>query len=224
MNEITNKNKTLSLTKKLVITGALSALVIVLGSTNLGMIPLGPAASITILQIPVIIAVMLVGLPSGLFVGAVFGILSLILAAVRPSGVLDPLFVNPLCSVLPRMLLAVAAWGIWKLLTIIPKFPKIVAAGITGFAATFVHTLLVIGCIYIFEGTSVKAAMGGMGYFALIGVLTPQALMEAAGATVVCAAVYTGLYAAGKSKSKLSQETDTEPAETSETKTEDKNV
>ena len=52
------------------------ALVIVHGITKLGLIPLGATASISILQIPVILVAMLAGLPYGVFVGAVFGILS----------------------------------------------------------------------------------------------------------------------------------------------------
>ena len=203
MNDTT---RILSLNKKLALTGAFSALVIVLGITNLGIIPIGPAASITILQIPVILIVMLAGLPEGLFVGAVFGILTLVRAAMSPSGVLDPLFVNPLCSVLPRMIIAVIAWGLWKLLNLIPKMPKIASAGITGFITTIAHTLLVIGAIYIFEGAGVKEAMGGMGYFALIGALSFNAILESIAATIVCAAVYTGIFIAGNRKSKLSAE------------------
>lgn len=208
MNNLNETNKTLSLNKKLALTGALTALVIVLSLTNLGMIPLGPVASITILQIPVIIAAILAGLYSGMFVGTGFGILSLILAATRPSGALDPLFVNPLCSVLPRILFAVFAWLLWKALNYIPKMPRIISAGITGFVSTLVHTLLVIGSLYIFEGGAVKEAFGTLGYWAFIGMLTPQALMEAAASTVVCVAVYVGIYAAEKSKSKLSAEGD----------------
>ena len=45
----------LSRNKKLALTGAFSALVVVLGITNLGLIPIGATASITILQIPVIL-------------------------------------------------------------------------------------------------------------------------------------------------------------------------
>ena len=122
-------NEALSLNKKLTLTGALSALVIVLGITKLGFITLG-AASITILHIPVILICMLAGLPEGLFVGATFGILSLIQAAMSTNGGLDPLFVNPLVSVLPRMLIAVIAWGLWKALNLIPHMPKAVSAGI----------------------------------------------------------------------------------------------
>lgn len=196
----------LSRNKKLALTGAFSALVVVLGITNLGLIPIGATASITILQIPVILIVMMAGLWEGVFVGFAFGLLSLIRAAMSPSGLLDPLFVNPLCSILPRMLLAVVAFGCWKVLNLIPKMPKMISAGITGFIATVAHTLLVIGCIYIFEGTDVRAVMGGKGYFAVIGTLAFNAVLEAVASTIVCVAVYAGLFLASNKKSKLSQE------------------
>ena len=197
-----NNTSTLNKNRKLALTGAFSALVIVLVITNLGIIPIGAVASITILQVPVILICMLAGLQEGLFVGAVFGIASLIRAAMCPSGALDPLFVYPWNSVLPRMLLAVVAWAVWNLLTAIPHMPKIVAAGITGFVATAAHTLMVIGCIYLFNGTDVQAAMQ-MGYWALIAALTFNAVLEAAASTLVCIAVYAGLYISGKRHSKL---------------------
>ena len=195
-----------SLTRKLVLTGALSALIIVLGITKLGLIPIGPAASITILHVPIILAACLIGLPSALFTGAVFGIMSLIQAAMSPSGVLDPLFVNPLCSVLPRVLTGLIAWALWFAFSKLPKLPKSVSAGITAFISTACHTILVIGCLYVFAGSAVRDAMGGMGYFALMAVLAPQAAIEAAAATIICAAVYVGLFVSSKRKSKLSQE------------------
>ena len=198
--------KNVSLTRKLVLTAALSALIIVLGITKLGLIPLGPAASITILHVPIILAACLIGLPYALFTGAVFGIMSLVQAAMSPSGVLDPLFVNPLVSVLPRMLTGLIAWALWVAFNKIPKFPKTVSAGITAFLSTVCHTLLVIGSLYLFQGAATREAMGGMGYFALIGVLAPQAALEAAAATIICVAVYVGLFVSSKRKSKLSSE------------------
>lgn len=195
----------LSKNRKLALTGAFSALVIVLVITNLGIIPIGAVASITILQVPVILICMLAGLPEGLFIGAVFGISSLIRAAMSPSGVLDPLFVYPWNSVLPRMLLAVVAWFVWKVLNLIPHMPKIISAGITGFLATIVHTLMVIGCIYLFNGNEVQAAMQ-VGYWGLIAALTFNAVLEAIASTLVCIAVYTGLYISDKRHSKLSEE------------------
>ena len=201
-----NTNSTLSLNKKLTLTGAFSALVIVLGITKLGFISLGPTASITILHIPVILICMLAGLPEGLFVGLVFGSLSLIQAAMSPSGALDPFFVNPLISVLPRMLIAVIAWGLWKALNLIPHMPKTVSAGIAGFITTVAHTLLVLGSLYVFKGADVREALGGMGYFALVAACGVNAILEAVAATIFCVAVYAGLFIAGKKGSKLSQE------------------
>ena len=199
--------KNVSLTRKLVLTAALSALIIVLGITKLGLIPLGPAASITILHVPIILAACLIGLPYALFTGAVFGIMSLVQAAMSPSGVLDPLFVNPLVSVLPRMLVGLIAWALWVAFNKIPKLPKTVSAGITAFLSTVCHTLLVIGSLYLFQGAATREGMGGMGYFAVIGVLAPQAALEAVAATIICCAVYVGLFVSSKRKSKLSEET-----------------
>ena len=198
--------KNVSLTRKLVLTAALSALIIVLGITKLGLIPLGPAASITILHVPIILAACLIGLPYALFTGAVFGIMSLVQAAMSPSGVLDPLFVNPLVSVLPRMLVGLIAWALWVAFNKIPKLPKTVSAGITAFLSTVCHTLLVIGSLYLVQGAATREGMGGMGYFAVIGVLAPQAALEAAAATIICVAVYVGLFVSSKRKSKLSSE------------------
>ena len=126
---IQHMEKTVSRNRKIALTGALCALVVVLGMPplHLGMIPLGPNASITIMHIPVLLAVMLTGgvsaLASGIAVGTVFGVFSLILAAITPTGALDPLFINPAVSVLPRALLAVAAWLLWRFLSLIPHLP-----------------------------------------------------------------------------------------------------
>lgn len=201
-----NNKQILNRNRRIALTGAFSALVIVLGITKLGIIPIGATASITILQIPLILICMLAGLGEGIFIGIVFGLMSLVQAAMSPSGVLDPMFVNPLCSVLPRVLTAVVAWSIWKLLNLIPIMPKTISAAITGFLATVAHTMLVIGCIYLFKGADVRAAMGGMGYFALIGALMFNAILEAVASTVICTSVFAGLFISKKRHSKLSDE------------------
>lgn len=208
---MSNTNNALTRNRKLALTGAFSALIIVLSITNLGFISFSPVVSITILQIPVILCATLAGLSGGLFAGFVMGLMSLIKAAMSPTGILDPLFVNPLCSILPRMLLGLVAWAIWKALDLIPHMPKTVNAAVTGFAATFAHTLMVYGCIFLFKGADIRAAlesigMAGVGYFGVVGVGIASEMAEAASSTVVAAAVYAGLFIAGNKKSKLSQE------------------
>ena len=84
--------------------------------------------------------------------------------------------------------------------------PKSVSAGITAFITTVAHTLLVLGSLYVFKGADVREALGGMGYFALVAACGFNAILEAITATVLCAAVFAGLFIAGKKRSKLSQE------------------
>lgn len=207
------KETTLALNrnKKIALTGVFSALIIVLTITRLGFIAFSPTVSITILQIPVILCAMMTGITGGIFSGFVMGLMSLIMAAMSPSGILDPIFVNPFCSVLPRMLLGFVAWGIWNLLNFIPKMSKAVSAGITGFVATMAHTFMVYGCIFIFDGTGIRSAlekigMAGTGYLGVILVGLPSEILEAVSSLVVAALVYTALFIAEKQKSKLSQE------------------
>ena len=209
-----NNNSTsvaLTRNRKLALAGAFSALIIVLSLTNLGFISFSPVVSITILQIPVILCATMAGLPAGLFAGFVMGMMSLIKATMSPSGSLDPFFVNPMCSVLPRMLLGLVAWGLWRVLNLIPSMPKTLSAAVTGFVATFAHTLMVYGCIFIFDGADMRAAldsigMTGAGYFAVVGAGIVSEMVEAASSLIVCAAVYAGLFIASNKKSKLSQE------------------
>ena len=199
-------NETITKNRKIALTGAFGALVVVLGITRLGFISLSPAVSLTIMHIPVILIVMLAGLGGGVSVGAIFGIFSLIQAAISPSGALDPLFKNPLVSVLPRMLFAAVAWLIWKGLTGIRHMPKTVAAAVTGFISTLIHTCLVIGSLYILYDTDVTSAMGNLGYLAGLVLLMPNAFLEAAVAAVVSAAVIGAFSVVKGKKSKLTTE------------------
>ena len=204
-------NETLSRNKKIALTGAFSALIVVLSITNLGFIAFSPVVSITILQIPVILCAVFTGLKGGIFAGFVMGLMSLIKAAMSPTGILDPLFVNPLCSILPRMLLGAVAWLLWTLFKLIPVLPKTVNAALTGFIATFCHTLMVYGCIFTFKGADIRAAlesigMAGAGFITVVGVGIVSELCEALASLIVCTAVFAGLFIADSKRSKLSQQ------------------
>ena len=194
--------------RRIAITGAFSALIILMGipGLHLGYIQLSPAASLTIMHIPVILAAVLAGLPGGIVTGLVFGLTSLVNAAANPSGLLDPLFVNPFCSVLPRMLFGVAAWGVFRLLSMIPVFPKALCAAVTSFLTTLLHTVMVIGSMYVFLNSQMSETMGGMGFVMVMGIILPGALLEAAAATFVCAAVTAAMSAASGKKAKIFSE------------------
>lgn len=213
--EVSKMEETISKNKEIALTAAMSALVIILGlpPLHLGLISLGGAAAITIMHVPVLLAFMLLpkiaGLRSGIVVGATFGIFSLINAAVNPAGLLEPLFVHPGVSVLPRVLFAIAGWILWTLLNAIPfsdraKTPmKIVFAGVVGFLTTLIHTALVIGSLYVFTARGVAKVFGGKGYLAMMGALSVNASIEAATAAFVCFAVLAATTISANRKSRL---------------------
>ncbi|MCL2128714.1 MAG: ECF transporter S component, partial [Treponema sp.] len=102
--------------RKIVIGGVFSALVIVLGLTGLGFIPLPAGAAITILQAPVIIAAILEGPLVGFCIGLLFGIFSLVQAALAGFTPVDIAFLqHPWLALVPRILIGPAAWLVYSL-------------------------------------------------------------------------------------------------------------
>ncbi|MBR5866601.1 MAG: ECF transporter S component [Spirochaetaceae bacterium] len=206
MNSITTN---LSLNKKIATVGALGALTVLLGITPLGFIRLPWGLAITLLHIPTILGALIIGWPAGIGIGAIFGIFSLIQAASNPVG-LDALFVNPLISVLPRILFGLTVSFIFSLLSKIKILPKTIAASITAVVSTLIHTLYVSFALYGFAGKQVSELLGNTGLSAFILLLLPNATAEAITAGLVTAAVAGILYASKGKKSKLSQEVEQE--------------
>ncbi|MDO5717483.1 MAG: ECF transporter S component [Tissierellia bacterium] len=90
-------------TRTLTTIGLLVGIMIVLSSTPLGFIPIGPIFATTI-HIPVIIAAVLLGKKTGALMGLFFGLLSLIRAYTQPTPT-GFIFMDPLVSLLPRVLM-----------------------------------------------------------------------------------------------------------------------
>lgn len=135
-------------TRKIVVTGVLSAISIFLGLTRLGFIPWFGGASLTIMHIPVIIGAILEGPVVGLVVGLIFGLFSLIQASV-PNGIVDPLFRNPLISVLPRLFIGPVAWLVWIAFSNAFKRQPAIGLFVSGLAGSLTNTILVLGMIGI---------------------------------------------------------------------------
>ena len=145
-NQEVSKNQLMekiSPTRSIVITGLMAAIAVILGWTHWGFIPWFGGAALTIMHVPAIIAAVLVGPLSGVVVGLVFGIFSMIQAALAPTGPADVWFTNPLLSILPRLFIGPAAWLVYSALK---KWlaPSLFAAGAVGSLA---NTSLVLGMI-----------------------------------------------------------------------------
>ncbi len=95
------------------IVGVLGGLSIALGLTPLGFIPVGPTRA-TIMHIPVIIGAIMEGPVVGGLIGLIFGLSSMFQAATNPTPVSPPVFLNPLVSVLPRILIGIVAHYSYK--------------------------------------------------------------------------------------------------------------
>ncbi len=156
-------------TKKLVMIAMFCAIMGVMAVTNIGMIPLG-FMNATTLHIPVILCAVLLGPKSGMLMGFVFGLISLLTNTFRPnitSFVFSPFYQseygNPVFSLLicfvPRILVglvsALCYQGLKK-----TRLPSLVSLGITGFLGSITNTIFVMGGIWLLFGEGYAAAKG----------------------------------------------------------------
>lgn len=142
------KNKTF----RTVLLGMLSAIIIIQTTIPfLGYIPMGPL-SLTIIQVTVIIAAIVLGTKEGAIVGGIWGIITFIRAFIAPTSIIAPIvFTNPLVSVLPRILIGVvAAYVFHRLLH--GKLNETARMSIAGVLGSLTNTVLVLGFIYLFYG------------------------------------------------------------------------
>lgn len=178
--------------RKIVVTGVLGAISAFLGITHWGFIPWIAGASLTIMHVPVIIGAVLEGPVVGALIGLIFGVFSLIQAAVAPSGPTDVWFTNPLLSVLPRLFIGPASWLVWNALK---KSP---AAGLvlSGIAGSLVNTILVLGMIGV---------LGLVPWQALPAIALANGLPEAAASALLVLLVVAAVrqISIGRGKSRL---------------------
>jgi len=194
--------------RRIVISGALGAVSAVMAITPLGYLPWFGGASLTIMHIPVIIAAVLEGPVAGTAVGLVFGVTSLVKAATAPVGPLDPLFANPLVSILPRLVIGFAAWGAFRLFRgkMLP-----LAAGVAGAVGSIANTVLVLMALGLTAAEQLSGAFGvdaGALPAVLGSIALSNGLVEAAAAAVFTSSVvsaWKGIESAS-GKSRLSGE------------------
>ena len=149
--------KTREKTRKLVVAGMLSAVTMVLGLTPLGIIPIGPLNA-TILHVPVIIGAVLEGPVVGFVIGLIFGLFSLYRAAVGGS-VLAPLFLNPVVTILPRVLIGPVAYYVFRGISHLTR-KRALSVGAAAVAGTLTNTIGVMGLIFILYAQQYADLMG----------------------------------------------------------------
>ena len=179
-----------SRTRTIVIAGVLSAISILLAVTPIGYLISIAGISATTMHIPVIIGAILEGPVVGALIGLVFGVTSLIRAAVAPNGPIDPLFVNPLLSVLPRLFIGPVAWLVWRALR---RWPAVGLAA-AGAAGSMTNTILVLGMLGLllpanFKLTDTLILTDALKWPFLGGVATTSGVLEMIVSAVIVMAV-----------------------------------
>jgi uncharacterized membrane protein len=167
--------------------GMLSAISIILGLTGYGFVPL-PLAKATIMHVPVIIGAILEGPKVGMLIGFMFGAFSLIQNIISPN-LLSFAFLNPLVSVLPRVLIGLTAYYTYRLVKSKNENLRIAAAAAVG---SMTNTAGVLGMIYVLYAAQYAEAKGiavSLAAKTIFGVAYMNGIAEAIVAVIITAAV-----------------------------------
>jgi len=173
------------------------AMMIVVYFLQFAFVLIFPAFSITILHIFVVIVALLGGYKRSWVLGLTFGILSLIMAYVAPKSLLDPLFQNPLVSVLPRLLFGLISGYLASLFINKVKDNKVqltIYSAIIAAISTLIHTVLVIGSIYIFYNDIAVSELSPNFFEFIYFIITANGIIEISLAAIITPLVVTPLY------------------------------
>lgn len=173
------------------------AMMIVVYFLQFAFVLIFPAFSITILHIFVVIVALLGGYKRSWVLGLTFGILSFIMAYVAPKSLLDPLFQNPLVSVLPRLLFGLISGYLASLFINKVKDNKVqltIYSAIIAAISTLIHTVLVIGSIYIFYNDIAVSELSPNFFEFIYFIITANGIIEISLAAIITPLVVTPLY------------------------------
>ncbi|HBT51849.1 MAG TPA: ECF transporter S component [Petrotoga sp.] len=192
-----------SKTKRLVTISLLSGISFVLGFTPLGFIPI-PPANATTMHIPVIIGAILEGPVAGMVIGLIFGVSSIIQALLRPN-ILSFAFVNPLVSVLPRILIGLVSYYSYRLVfelfssnkEKVSKWRDSVSVGVSAALGTLTNTAGVLGMMYLLFADRISTAMG-VGREAVGGVVLAIGLTNGIPEIIIAVLITVGVIRAVK--------------------------
>ncbi|MFK5676503.1 MULTISPECIES: ECF transporter S component [unclassified Ligilactobacillus] len=112
----------------------------------LGYIPIGPL-SITVIPVTVAVAAVIFGPRAGALIGGIWGVIDWLRAFCWPTSPLAALvMVNPVVSVLPRVLVGVVAGMVFKRLG---RQHRQLGAAVAAGSGALTNTVLVLGFIYL---------------------------------------------------------------------------
>ena len=175
------------------------------GFTRIGSI------SITVMHIPPILSSIVLGPVSGMLIGGLFGIISLMRAVSRESAALDILLQNPMISILPRVIFPLISGKVYQ--SLMERFAtrwELAATGISALIGACFNSILVLSFLYlIYPGQFLDVmnlSSGENAVVLLLKVFGPNLLVESLLAVVVCTGFVYLLNRRASLKSKLPQQ------------------
>jgi uncharacterized membrane protein len=181
----------------------LSAILAVLSVTPIGSIPL-PAMKATTSHIPVIVGAILLGPGAGVFLGTVFGVMSVVRSTLFPTlttFVFSPFLPVPgsdsgsikalIVAFVPRILAGLLPALLFRFLKS-KKVGNQVACTACGVVGSLVNSVLVLTFVYLLFGVEYAAALGS-GYELLLGVLTGVLFTNGIAELIIAVIVVTAI-------------------------------
>ena len=193
------KNRRLSI-RQMTMIGMLSAISIFLGITGLGFIPL-PTMRATIMHVPVIIGAIIEGPVVGALVGLVFGLFSMYQNFTAP-GPTSFIFWNPIIAIIPRVLVGIVAYYVYRALYNKIKKESISIAT-ASLLASFTNTAGVLSLAYLFYLEKYSVALGinpDTAAVAIAGIGITNGIPEAIVSSVICVPVIMAISKIKKSR------------------------
>jgi len=194
-------------TRKLAVTGILTAIAVILGLTPLGYIPI-PPIEITLMAIPVLVGVLVEGLSTGLILGLVFGATSFLQIFLKTTPLSSLLFsVSPFRTILvvfiPRLLVPIIAWIVYKAVSGEDREPgkarSNTAYALSAFAGSITNTVFFLGMMYLlYQPQAAEIALifgtteaGLFGALSAVGAINgiPEAIVAVIIVSSVCIAL-----------------------------------
>ncbi len=174
---------------RLTVCAMFAALTVVMTVTPyFGYITYGGVIEITTLHIAVILGGCVLGKKYGALLGGIWGVTCIMRALTNTA--LYGLFLNPLISVVPRIIVGFVA-GLLSEKLLKTKIPKGVSLGITAAVSTLTNTVLVLSAIYFFgDMINTYADLYELVKTVFSTVIGINGLIELAGAVILVPAIY----------------------------------
>lgn len=148
--------KTKQSTFQLVLTAIFIAIIILQSFVPLlGNIPL-VVLDITIIHVTVIVGAIVLGEKTGLLLGIVWGICSMLRAYMGTNAISFLVFSNPVIAIVPRALVGYLSGVVYRLLQKTPK----VAMSVAGVVGSLTNTVGVLSFIYFLVGSTYAEKIG----------------------------------------------------------------